>query len=316
MCNLFYNMSFGTWLTNGWYYVRFYWKAWFTKYFEKISKNPIDKKGYELVFGDDFDTPIDWNTWSSCEQWGCVRDLVIYKQSQDTQSGSDAILTSDLNPVQGEPPAKTGGLYTWNFFNTKYGYFETREKLASGGIKYWNAFWLSGTDSWPPEIDIFELMGDNSSYFTMTLHWRNTWTNQKQIQQIYDQIYQVYGYVATDFDDTCKFLQQEPWEQQKTDFIVALQAQTPIEMKGRRLKFCGKDFLSKDYHTYACEWTPDKVVWYIDNLAVYVLDKHIPDRNMLSLINNSYTYDTSYGPIPSELPMSIYCDYFRAYKSK
>ena len=314
MCNLFYNMSFGTWLTNGWYYVRFYTKAWFTNYFNRDHNNSPDKLGYTTVYADEFDKPIDWNTWRPCEQWGCQRDLVIFKQSQVTQSGSDAVLTADINDVPNEPKAKTGGLYTWNFFNTKYGYFETREKLAPGGLKYWPAFWLSSSDSWPPEIDVFELMGSDSSYFTMTLHWRNTWKNADEIQKIYDQIYQVYGYVATDFDDTCKFLQQEPWEQQKTDFIVALQAQTPIEMKGRRLKFCQKDFLSKGYHIYACEWTEDKVVWYIDNLAVYKLDKHVPSRNMLCLINSNYTYDTSYGPVPSELPMPIYCDYFRAYK--
>lgn len=315
MC-LFYNMSFKSWLTNGFYYFRFYLKAWFTNYFKKTHNNDPNKLGYELVFGDDFDQPINWDQWRSCEEWGCTRDLVIFKQSQVTQSGSDAILTSDLNNVEGEPKAKTGGLYTWNFFNTTYGYFETREKLPPGGIKYWPAFWLSGKDSWPPEIDVFELMGQDSSYFTMTLHWRNTWSNKKQIQAIYDQIYQTYGYVATDFDATIKYLQQPPWSQQKQDYIDALMAQTKTEMKGRRLKFWTKDFLAQDYHIYACEWSEKKVVWYIDNVAVYVLDKHVPNKLMLNLINNNYTYDTSYGPVPSELPMNLYVDYFRAYKKK
>lgn len=186
--------------------------------------------------------------------------------------------------------------------------------MSPGGIKYWPAFWLSSSDSWPPEIDVFELMGNDSSYFTMTLHWRNTWSNAKQIQDIYDQIYQTYGYVATDFDDTIKYLQQPEWTQQKQDYIDSLLALTKNEMKGRRLKFWSKDFLANDYHIYACEWTPEKVIWYIDNLAVYVLDKHIPSRDMLSLITFNYTYSSSYGPVPSELPTSIYCDYFRAYK--
>jgi beta-glucanase (GH16 family) len=309
-------MSFGAWLTNGWYYTRFYFKVWFTNYFKKEHNNLPEKSGYDLIFGDDFDDTIDWNKWRSCEQWGCVRDMVIFKQSQVTQSGSDAILTSDLNNVTGEPLAKTGGLYTWNFLNTKYGYFETREKLSPSGLKYWNAFWLGGSDSWPPEIDIFELMGDNSSYFTMTLHWRNTWTNADEIQKVYNQIFATYGYVPKDFNDTILYLQQPEWSQQKQDFIDQLYALTKNEMKGRRLKFCGKDFLNKDYHIFACDWTEDKVTWYIDNLAVYVLDKHSPTRNMYAMINNNYTYDTLTGPIPSQLPLSIYCDYFRAYKKK
>jgi len=308
-------MSPKAWFTNIWYYVRFYFKAWFTNYFKKTHNNDPNKLGYELVFSEEFDTPINWNNWRWCEEWGCKRDTVIFKQSQVTQSGSNAVLTSDLNNVPDEPPVKSGGLYSWNFFNTKYGYFETREKLSPGGLKYWPAFWLCGKDSWPPEIDIFELMGcNNSSYFTMTLHWRNVWTNAEKIQSIYDEIYQAFGYVATDFDDTIKYLQQPEWSQQKQDFIDRLQAQTTLEMRGRVLRFCGQDFLAKDYHIYACEWTPEKVVWYIDNLAVYVLDKHIPKRDMLTLITFNYTYDSKYGPVPSEVPMSIYCDYFRAYK--
>ena len=307
------DMSYKTWLTNGWYYIRFYYKAYLTNYFSRARVNSLEKNGYTVAFADDFDQPINWNTWKSCEQWGCTRDMVIFKQSQVTQSGSSAILTSDLNDVQGEPKAKTGGLYTWNFFNTKYGYFETKIKVAPRGAKYWNAFWLSGTDTWPPEIDVFELMGDDSSYITMTLHWRNSWDNADKIQEIYNQIFAAYGYAGTDVDDTVHFLQQPEWSQQKQDFIDALWAQCKNEQKGRRLKFPKKDFLSNDYHIYACEWTQKKVVWYIDNLVVYVLDKNIPDRQMLNLINNSATYSEP-DPIPSDFPMSIYVDYFRAYK--
>lgn len=313
---MFYNMSFTAWLTNGWYYVRFYWKAWITGYFKKDHNNSPEKSGYDLIFSDEFDQPIDWNKWKSCEKGGCTRDLVIYKQSQDTQSGSDAILTSDLNNVEGEPKAKTGGLYTWNFLNTIYGYFETREKLPPGGLRYWPAFWLSGTNYWPPEIDVFELMGNDSSYFTMTLHWRNTWTNDTQIQEIFDQIYQTFGYVCTDFYQALDYLRQPEWSQQKQDYIDALMDQTTCEMKGRRLQFCGKDFLANDYHIYACEWSDKKVVWYLDNVAIYVIDKHVPFQNTLSIINNNYTYDTSYGPVPSQLPMSLQCDYFRVYEKK
>ena len=312
---MFWNyMSLLTWLTNGWYYTRFYFKAYFSNYFKKTHNNDVNKIGYTNVFADEFDKPINWDTWKPCEQWGCVRDQIIFKQSQTTQLNSDAILTANLNNVSGEPLAKAGGLYSWNFFNAKYGYFETRMKLSPNGLRYWPAFWLSSSDSWPPEIDIFELMGYDSSFFTMTIHWRNVDKNKNQIQLIYDQIYTVYGYVATDFDDTIKFLQQPEWTQQKQDFIDQLNALTPLEQKGRRLKFPKKDFLSLDYHIYACDWSDKKITWYIDNLPVYVLDKHISNRDMSTLINSNYTYENNYGPISSELPMSIYCDYFRAYK--
>ena len=312
---MFYNMSFCAWLTNGWYYTRFYFKVWFTKYFKNLSKNDLNKDGYTLQFSDDFDGPIDWNKWSWHENWGNVRDQVIFKQEQDIQSNSDLVLTSDVNNVTGEPLAKSGGLYTWTSLNTKYGYFETREKLSPKGLTYWPAFWLAGSDTWPPEIDIFELMAaGDSSFFTMTLHWRNTWTNDKQIQAICEQIYQTFGYRPTDYYDALNYLKQDPWTQQKQDYMNQLISLTKTEMKGRRLGFCGSDFLSKEYHTYACEWTEKKIIWYIDNLAVYVLDKHVPNMNMYVLINNNYTYDSTHGPVSSQLPMSLYCDYFRYYK--
>ena len=106
--------------------------------------------------------------------------------------------------------------------------------MAVGGIRYWPAFWLCSSDSWPPEIDVFELMGDDSSYFTMTLHWRNTWTNRIEIEKTYIQIYEKYGYISNDYDKTIKFLQQPEWTQEKQDFIDKLSSLTITEQKGRR----------------------------------------------------------------------------------
>ena len=307
---MFYNMTFKTWLTNGWYYVRFYFKSYLTNYFKKTQNNPIKKDGYNLVFSDEFDQPIDWEKWKPCEQWGCTRELVIFKQNQVSQNGSDVILTSDLNNVPDEPKVKSGGLYSWNSLNTTYGYFETREKLTPRGITYWPAFWLSSSDSWPPEIDVFELVGDNSSYFTMSLHWRNVWTNGIEIEKIYNKIYEKYGYISNDFDKTVQFLQQPEWTVEKQKFIDELDLLTSNEMISRRLKFPKKDFLSQDYHIYACKWDFNKVIWYIDNLPVYVLDKHVPDKNMFVLINNG---SGTNNPIPEQFPMNVYCDYFRYY---
>lgn len=312
---MFKNMGFKTWLLNGWYYARFYWKAYFTNYFKNpvVNENP-EKPGYTLEFSDEFNEPIDWEKWHWCEGFSCKRDQVIFKQEQVSQNNGDAVLTSDLNNVPDEPLVKSGGLYSWKSYSAKYGFFESRWLLTPGGIKYWPAYWLSSMDSWPPEIDVFELMGDNSSYFTMTLHWRNVWTNEKEIQKIYDEIQAVYGYVPKDYDNTIRFLQQPEWSEQKQAFIDRLGALTSHEMKGRRLKFPGKDFLAQGYHTWGCEWTDKKVVWYLDNLSVYVLDKHVPERNMLILLTHNYTYDKNVGPDPSDVPESVYVDYIRAYK--
>ncbi|GAB2887891.1 glycoside hydrolase family 16 protein [Streptomyces mayteni] len=40
----------------------------------------------------------------------------------------------------------------------------------------WPAFWLNGVDSWPPESDIVEFMGDNRNWF-------NTWRTESDVQR-------------------------------------------------------------------------------------------------------------------------------------
>jgi beta-glucanase (GH16 family) len=76
----------------------------------------------------------------------------------------------------------------------------------------------------------------------------------------------------------------------------------------RRLKYPGRDFLSNDYHIYACERTDKKGVWYIDNMKVFKLDKKVPTRNMYLMVTDSST--------EGELPMDLNCDYVRIYRKR
>ncbi len=54
------------------------------------------------------------------------------------------------------------------------------------------------------------------------------------------------------------------------------------KQKGRSLR--GQD-LSKGFHKYKLEWTPKALKWYIDDIAIYRLTKHIPQEPMWVLIN-------------------------------
>lgn len=51
-----------------------------------------------------------------------------------------------------------------------YGMFEIRCKLPKKNGQY-PAFWLTGNNSWPPEIDVFEFNGSNRNSFFSTVHW-------------------------------------------------------------------------------------------------------------------------------------------------
>lgn len=65
----------------------------------------------------------------------------------------------------------SGVLTTKDRFAQKYGYFEMRAKMPKGqGL--WPAFWLLPADrSWPPEIDIVEILGHQPNLVNQTAHW-------------------------------------------------------------------------------------------------------------------------------------------------
>lgn len=322
-------MSFKAWLLNGWYYVRFYWMAYLTKHFKTPPVNDIHKEGYELVFHDEFNQPpLDTNTWATCENWGCIRSdpktglpNLIYKPEQVVVENGCAVMTTELNnqpeiyteyeSQTAEPLVKSGEILTWKCFVQKYGYVETREKLPPNGIDNWAAFWGYPVDAWPPEIDVFELMGKDSSYITMTMHYPDWQTNKNQIDEIFSQINMLYHYYPKDADDAIRFL-RDPWTQERQDFIDRILSLRVVQSRARRLKFPKTDFLAQGFHTYGLLWDEKKVVWYIDNVPVYILDKLMPWQPFHWLITNAV--NGSYETPPSTLPMKVYCDYFRGYK--
>lgn len=53
----------------------------------------------------------------------------------------------------------------------KYGWFEAWIQLPKGQ-SYWNAFWFSGKNSWPPEIDVFEAYSDEGPNYDANLFGR------------------------------------------------------------------------------------------------------------------------------------------------
>lgn len=87
----------------------------------------------------------------------------------------DGVLEITAEPEANLPQGMTyrsGMIMSQHLFNQRYGYFEMSAQLPRGrGM--WPAFWMLPTDgSWPPEIDVMEMLGHAPETYYVSLHDR------------------------------------------------------------------------------------------------------------------------------------------------
>jgi beta-glucanase (GH16 family) len=101
-----------------------------------------------------------------------IKPLLGYPPDQIARAERDWPGAGKQLPALGGYAYTSGRLSTHKAFSQTYGYFEAEAKLPAGkGL--WPAFWLLPTDmSWPPEIDVFEVLGHEPDKIYQTLHWR------------------------------------------------------------------------------------------------------------------------------------------------
>ncbi len=95
----------------------------------------------------------------------------------DPFSVNNGHLTIAANPTPSSASSQTGGLpytsgllTTQHSFSQTYGIFQMTAQLPAGqGL--WPAFWMLPTDnSWPPEIDVVEALGNNMTQLYTSTH--------------------------------------------------------------------------------------------------------------------------------------------------
>lgn len=170
----------------------------------------VDTSGWIQTFAETFDRPgePDWTVWDSCfghsdpngagcslpgnseRQWyinhryGPTAAIKPWTVANGELTIRADVMLPALKPTLGynQADAKTLGSHTHTSgliqnkrsFSQQYGYFEIEAKMPAGrGL--WPAFWLCASDgSWPPEIDVFEMLGHEPNRAYVTQHWTDT----------------------------------------------------------------------------------------------------------------------------------------------
>ena len=222
--------------------------------------------GLSLVFNDCFNQPwLDPNTWNIGLPWGRVNRNELQFYADDA---FDLVSNFSYNRIKAEPremggrPYTSGALHTRGRFSFQYGYAEILVKVPRGkGL--WPAFWLlADGDDWPPEIDVFEIIGDQPNTVYMTNHWKSPSGEHLSTQGI----------------------------------------------------FTGPDFTA-GFHSFAVDWRPGEVIWYVDGVERYRTNQGVPAEPMSLIVNLAVGGDWPGSPDASTFfPAHMDIHYIRVYQ--
>jgi beta-glucanase (GH16 family) len=139
---------------------------------------------WHQIFADEFSgTSLDSGKWSTCYTFGCSNanngELEWYQAGNDTVSSGLLHLTAKkeainaYNYTSGMVATSGANATTPPKFAFKYGYLEMSAQVPRGN-GFWPAFWmLPASYKWPPEIDVMEILGNDPTTATMTLHYNS-----------------------------------------------------------------------------------------------------------------------------------------------
>jgi hypothetical protein len=171
-------------------------------------------------------------------------NVVKYLGDHEVRDGSGS--TSQVQQILNASGADTGKLavmipYSVGLVNTfhsqnfTYGYFAVRSKNPTGPAT-WPAWWLTGKNNWPPEIDIFEMYGKSTGNSvntqTMTVHTGKVETHTKQMMMKKIRV--------SEDTDTAFHIYACLWTPEKIDFYT-----DGIKVKSIRLNHWMAQFLKE-----------------------------------------------------------------------
>ena len=234
------------------------------------GQTPSNDPHWQFVWGDEFDffDNTKWAKANYCDHYG--ETVLNLEQNVWTSTEGNLVIKIDNNPTNcpANPPLTlmdcggcTEGIHNFtsgwveniSSLNIQFGYVEARIKFPYGkGL--WPAFWtFLGADlsNWSnsAEIDIAEILGDLSSkeYLQQNFPADQIFTTNIHLRYCEEDSYD-YVYDPDTHEGTC------------TDL--------PDYFSGGWMSSYA------DWHTYAIEWSPSKIIWYIDDYPIRIFSNH------------------------------------------
>ena len=153
----------------------------------EINTPQMLPNGWKLIWADEFD-----DIAVTLEKW-TIEDLVANQNNelQYYSTNNVKVGTGLLTLIAKEESTHgrnftSGAVHTKNTFNFLYGKVEMKAKLPSGqGI--FPAFWMmtNKENTWLPEIDILEMLGNKPNEIWMVLHGLDENNMKKNVSQSY-----------------------------------------------------------------------------------------------------------------------------------
>jgi beta-glucanase (GH16 family) len=257
-----------------------------------IAQTPPSDPNWNLVWSDDFNgNSINTNIWSVANYDDGNGELEVYIDNPNNVFVSNGYLNLHvMNQTVTCPNGAPGCVYPNHGYTSgkvestlpyymKFGYIEARIKISSDRPGLWPAFWLF-TGNFPNapynEIDIFEMVPG-----------------------------QKFGYIVNPFGNAV-----HDKYKMTTNYHLSSPGQdgnVNMEMNGVA------DYTN--YHTYAVEWSPTYIVWYVDGQVIRKTVNHSVDDIPLKVILN-VALATIPGGIPQPVFESMYVDYVKVYELK
>lgn len=261
-----------------------------------FGQTPANDPHWQLLFEDDFNT-LNTSIWKVANDFDHYGEYQVYTNRTNNVYISNSNLVLQLNKEfytcnNLNQQACNRNLYNYtsgwvetnSSYNVQYGYIESRIKLPYG-YGLWPAFWTflgSGitNNNNADEIDIFEMVGDLPPT-TMSTNIHMSYCNCQNYSC---------GLCNNLYEQECP----------------------NVSCNGL---FVDIPNYANLYHTFAVEWSPSKIIWYVDGIAVRnfpnpgIVD---PVRIILNLAVTSWKLPNSTTPFPS----MMYIDYLKVYQLK